>query len=98
MCFYRLPFAIILAYFSILTILLSSCQNLSYIDKHKDSEISTIIKDKNISVKRLINLAEQGNSEAQLNLGLMYYRGDRIGQDYTQALKWFEKAANQENV
>ena len=46
-------------------------------------------------MKRLINLAEQGNSEAQLNLGLMYYRGDRIGQDYTQALKWFEKAANQ---
>ncbi|WP_440455254.1 tetratricopeptide repeat protein [Psychrobacter sp. ASPA161_9] len=40
-------------------------------------------------------LANQGNADAQFNLGEMYYLGDGVSQNYTTAKKWFEKAANQ---
>lgn len=39
--------------------------------------------------------AQQGNAEAQYNLGVMYYSGDGAIQNYMQARKWFEKAAIQ---
>ncbi len=40
-------------------------------------------------------LAKQGNAEAQFNLGLMYYNGQGLPQDYVQALQWYRKAAEQ---
>ncbi len=33
-------------------------------------------------------LAEQGNADAQFNLGIMYYTGKGVPQDYVQALLW----------
>ena len=42
-------------------------------------------------------LAEQGNSDAQSNLGLMYYKGIGVPQDYAEALKWYRLAAEQGN-
>ena len=39
--------------------------------------------------------AEQGNAEAQNNLGKMYQFGIRVSQDYKEAIKWFRKAAKQ---
>ena len=45
---------------------------------------------------RLIKpLAEQGLPEAQVNLGLMYDRGQGVPQDFAEALKWYRKAAEQ---
>ena len=42
--------------------------------------------------------AEQGAASAQLNLGLMYYNGQGVTQDYVQAHKWFNlTAANNSN-
>jgi TPR repeat protein len=38
-------------------------------------------------------LALEGDSSAQFDLGLMYYKGQGVGQDYAQALKWFKMAA-----
>ncbi len=40
-------------------------------------------------------LAEQGNADAQYNLGLMYDKGYGVPQDYGQARQWYEKAAAQ---
>ncbi|MEO6307400.1 MAG: tetratricopeptide repeat protein [Nitrospiraceae bacterium] len=40
-------------------------------------------------------LAEQGNPEAQVNLGQLYLKGHGVPQDYIQARQWFEKAAVQ---
>lgn len=40
-------------------------------------------------------LADQGDAEAQSNLGLMYYNGQGVPQDYTQAVAWLRKAADQ---
>ena len=36
--------------------------------------------------------AEQGNAQAQFNLGLMYSIGDGVPQDYIQAHMWFNLA------
>ena len=40
-------------------------------------------------------LAEQGDPEAQHNLGIMYKNGNGVKQDYKEALKWFRLAAEQ---
>ena len=40
-------------------------------------------------------LAEQGNSSAQYNLGLMYDNGQGVAQDYKTAVKWYTLAAEQ---
>jgi uncharacterized protein len=39
--------------------------------------------------------AEQGQSDAQVMLGNMYFAGQGIPQDYVQALMWVRKAAEQ---
>jgi TPR repeat protein len=41
-------------------------------------------------------LAEQGDANAQYNLGLLYARGQGVAQDYAQALAWYQKAAEQD--
>lgn len=43
-------------------------------------------------------LAEQGDANAQYNLGLMYDNGYGIKQDYAQAVSWYRKAAEQWNA
>ncbi|WMW80192.1 tetratricopeptide repeat protein [Undibacterium cyanobacteriorum] len=42
--------------------------------------------------------ADQGKSDAQFNLGLMYLKGEGVTQDYVEAKALFEKAAQQNNV
>ena len=39
--------------------------------------------------------AEQGNADAQVNLGLMYINGSGVAQDESAALQCFRMAANQ---
>ncbi|HEY3326356.1 MAG TPA: tetratricopeptide repeat protein [Novimethylophilus sp.] len=39
--------------------------------------------------------AEQGEAQAQFNLGWMYYTGQGVTQDYRQAADWYHKAAEQ---
>ena len=40
-------------------------------------------------------LADQGDDNAQYNLGVMYERGQGVPQDYAQAVSWYRKAADQ---
>ena len=40
-------------------------------------------------------LAEQGDAYAQFNLGLMYYKGQIVPQDYEIAVKWYILSAEQ---
>jgi TPR repeat protein len=37
--------------------------------------------------------AEQGDATAQFRLAVMYYGGDGVPQDFTEAASWFRKAA-----
>jgi hypothetical protein len=43
-------------------------------------------------------LAEQGDADAQYNLGQMYRRGQGVPQDYKTAMKWYTLAAEQGNA
>ncbi|MGY6216395.1 tetratricopeptide repeat protein [Methylolobus aquaticus] len=40
-------------------------------------------------------LAEQGEADAQVNLGNLFMRGWGVKQDYATAFDWYQKAANQ---
>ncbi|ENW1538914.1 sel1 repeat family protein [Neisseria gonorrhoeae] len=42
-----------------------------------------------------LQAAEQGNAAAQFNLGVMYENGQRVRQDYVQAVQWYRKASEQ---
>ncbi|MDR1398069.1 MAG: SEL1-like repeat protein [Desulfarculales bacterium] len=39
--------------------------------------------------------AGPGDAEAQHNLGVLYYKGDGVKQDYASSCQWWEKAAAQ---
>jgi len=43
-------------------------------------------------------LAEQGSANAQYNLGVMYYKGSGVDQDYYAAVRWYKLAAEQGNA
>ena len=43
----------------------------------------------------LIARAEQGSARAQFSLGVMYYDGQGVPQDYKEAVKWYRKVAEQ---
>ena len=43
-------------------------------------------------------LAEQGDTIAQYNLGIMYGNGRGVPQDYAEAVKWYRLAAEQGNT
>ena len=45
--------------------------------------------------RETLQLAEQGNADAQYNLGVMYYNGRGVRQDYAEAVKWYRQAAEQ---
>ena len=42
--------------------------------------------------------ADQGDADAQVTLGFMYYTGNGVPEDFTQAAIWFLKAAYQGNA
>jgi TPR repeat protein len=41
---------------------------------------------------------EQGDADAQYNLGVMYHEGQGVSQDFRQAMNWYRKAAEQGNA
>ncbi len=47
------------------------------------------------AVRLMRPLAEQGDTAAQNNLGLMYSNGQGVPQDYAEAMKWYRIAAEQ---
>ena len=47
------------------------------------------------TVAELISAAEKGSSNAQVNLGVRYSRGDGVARDEAEAFKWFSAAAEQ---
>ena len=53
--------------------------------------------DYDTALKEWRPLAEQGLSQAQYNLGLMYAEGEGVAQDYQEAVRWYRLAAEQGN-
>ena len=50
------------------------------------------------ALKEWTPLAEQGNTYAQYNLGIMYYNGKGVPQDYKEAVKWYTLSAEQGHI
>lgn len=48
--------------------------------------------------KETAKAAEQGNTEAQYELGRMYFLGRNVAKNATEAEKWYQKAAKQGNA
>ncbi len=46
-------------------------------------------------VGKAMNDADAGNADAQFELGKMYYVGNGVPRDYTEARRWYAKAAAQ---
>lgn len=45
--------------------------------------------------RQIRTLAEQGDAKSQSHLGYLYYVGEGVPQDYSQAVTWYRKAATQ---
>ncbi len=54
--------------------------------------------DYDTALKEWRPLAEQGLSQAQYNLGLMYAEGEGVAQDYQEAVRWYRLAAEQDHA
>ena len=77
---------------SILLILLSGLGNAGQFD---DATAAYEKGDFAQAFKLIQPMATKGDAEAQLNLGIMYFNGQGVPQDYKQAVDWFRKAAAQ---
>ena len=51
-----------------------------------------------LQVEKLKKAANKGDASAQYNLGVLHEKGLGVPKDYTEALKWYYKAAEQEFV
>lgn len=49
------------------------------------------------ALKHFTNAAEQGNPNALYKLGLLYFCGEGVAQNFVEAKKWFEKAYMKDN-
>ena len=73
------------------------CLSISYSQDSDSSVEDSNPFDSIIDFKTTLSLAEDGYVSAQYNLGLWYYKGDGVKQDYEQAIEWFSRAAQQDN-
>ena len=53
---------------------------------------------KDDAIRDLTQKAEAGDAQSQVQLGLDYVTGDGVAHDDAQAVKWFRKAADQDNM
>src|SRR5262245_47784216 len=76
--------------FSIMFLIISACADVELtvdpsMNKHAEDEATAILRAS----------AEGGDASAQNQLGLLYYEGTGVPQNYLQARQWFEEAAKQ---
>lgn len=57
--------------------------------------LTTLFYAQNTDIKTLIQKANQGDAEAQYNLGVAYYNGEGVEQSHSKAVYWWKKAAEQ---
>jgi TPR repeat protein len=60
--------------------------------------VRQLFVDKHESDPPLRTRAEQGDADAQFELGIMYGKGEGVSTDVAQAASWFRKAADQGNA
>ena len=71
------------------------CFNTAYAGQLTDNATDSHSQD---AIEKIIQDAEKGDAEAQLNLGIMYYIGNSVPQNYQKAAEWYTKAAEKGNA
>ncbi len=66
-----------------------------YAQSFEDGKVAYEAKDYKKALEILRPLAEDGNSQAQVTLGIMYDYGQGVSKDPVEAMKWYIKAAEQ---
>ena len=56
--------------------------------------IAAVLNEHQLAVRAWTQLANQGNVVAQTSLGLMYFQGQGVPENFVEALKWFRLAAS----
>ena len=72
--------------------------NVAYAQDSQKAQQAYENGDYAIALKEWRLLAEQGNADAQYNLGEMYRNGEGVTEDYEEARKWYRLAAEQGNA
>ena len=70
----------------------------AHADALDDARTAVNTRDFDRAYQLLRPLAEQGNAEAQYNLGVLYRTGRGVPKDYSAAFNWFGKAAAQKHA
>jgi TPR repeat protein len=78
----------------IVTMFLTAFGGITYAD-FNDGWVASEEGDYKTAFNEWKPLAEQGDTDAQHNLGWMYGNGKGVLKDYKQAVKWYQKAADQ---
>ena len=67
------------------------------IEQSQMTQVAQLYKQKDFKAMLAIiqPLAEQGDADAQVNLGAMYAQGQGVKQDDVEAVKWYHKSAEQ---
>ena len=59
--------------------------------------LTTLFYAQNTDIKTLIQKANQGDAEAQNNLGVAYYNGEGVDKSYSKTVYWLRKACENFN-
>jgi len=78
--------------------ILMLCSSVARADALKDGAEAQYKGNYAQALELLRPIAEEGNAEAQVALGLMYAKGQGVARNYQEVLKWFRLAAAQGNV
>jgi len=74
-----------------------ACLQTVIADEYDDAVSAYFRADYTTAFSVFAGLSEQGDARAQHNLGLRYFKGQGVTQDYIQAHGWFNLAASQGN-
>ena len=71
--------------------------NITFAESHSEhvSNKSPFTREK---LEKLTTQADEGDVDAQYDLGIRYYSGDGVDKDFEQAIKWFLMAAEQDDA
>ena len=73
---------------SLTFLFLFSSSSVVFADDFQDGVDAYKRQDYKTAYKLFLPLAEQGYAAEQYNLGMMYYHGQGVPQDYKEAVKW----------
>jgi len=73
-------------------------QNVDNSNVETDSERTVSRSVNKTDFVQMKALAEQGDAQAQADLGVIYAEGQGVDKNYEKALKWYRKAAKQGNA